>query len=99
MEKYALKVIFKKSGEMIYFSQLDLIHILERALRRSGLPLYFTQGFSPRVKISFYSGLKLGLEGDIQAQLYFRSQISFLEFKTCLSKELPAGLSLIGEMK
>ncbi|MFA7676949.1 MAG: TIGR03936 family radical SAM-associated protein [Candidatus Omnitrophota bacterium] len=95
MEKYPLKVVFKKSGEMIHFSQLDLVHILERALRRSGLPLYFTQGFSPRVKISFYKGLKLGLEGDIEAQLYFTRQLSCQELELRLSKELPSGLSLI----
>ncbi len=92
--KYPLKVILKKQGEMIYFSQLDLFRILGRALRRSGLPLYYTQGFSPRVRISFHSSLKLGLEGEIEASFYFTKKVSFPELKKALTLQLPEGLIL-----
>ena len=77
--KNPLKATLHKSGEMIYFSQIDLIHILERALRRTNLPLYFTQGFRPHVKISLLTGLKLGVEGSIDAVFYFSRDI-FLMF-------------------
>ena len=92
--KHPLKATLHKSGEMIYFSQIDLIHILEKALRRTDLPLYFTQGFRPRVKISLLTGLKLGLEGAIDAVFYFSRDISPGCLKESLSKELPEGLDI-----
>ena len=93
--KFPLKVAFCKKGEMIYFSQLDIYHLLERALRRSNLPLYFTQGFNPRVKISFTRALKLGVEGEIQATLYFSKEVTFEELKKTLQSQLPQGLEII----
>ncbi len=94
IKKYHLKVKFKKYKDMIYFSQLDLIHMLERALRRTNLPLYFTQGFNPHVKISFLNGLKVGKEGVIDAILYFSEQISIKKFRKELSLQLPEGVEI-----
>lgn len=93
--KYSLKVTLHKSGDMIYFSQIDLIHLLERALRRSNLPLYFTQGFRPHVKISLLTGLKLGVEGEIDAVFYFDEDISTDRLKQSLSQEFPQGLEIL----
>lgn len=92
--KYPLKLILQKKGQMIYFSQQDIFHVLERALRRSGLPLYYTCGFNPHVKISFMNGLKLGLEGDIEVILYFTEDLSHKQIKKALSKQLPEGLDI-----
>jgi len=93
--KYPIKVKIHKSGEMIYFSQLDMVRILERALRRSGLPFYTTKGFTPRVKISFSGGLKLGVEGDIEVTFYFDEQVTENRLFNTLSNQLPIGLTLI----
>jgi radical SAM-linked protein len=95
IEKYPLTITLYKHGEMIYFSQLDLTRILERALRRTGLPLYFTQGFNPRVKLSFANGLKLGVEGSITVTFYFAENISFEILKEKLARQLPVGLNLL----
>lgn len=83
---------------MIYFSQLDLIHILERALRRTNLPLYYTQGFNPHVKISFLTGLKLGSEGVISVRLYFTQTITFAQLYQELKPQLPDGLTLLTDI-
>jgi len=93
--KFPIKVIFHKAGRMRYFSALDLVKILGRALRRSGLPLYFTQGFNPRVKMSFGRTLKLGVEGNVEVVFYFTEDISFQALKLKLSPQLPDGLKII----
>lgn len=93
--KYPIKVEFLKKGEIVNFSQLDLVRIFERALRRSGLPLFFTQGFSPHVKLSFYKGLKLGQEGIVEIGFYFIKPVSLEELKLKLSPHLPQGLSFL----
>ncbi len=92
--KYPLKVTLTKRGKMIYFSQIDLIHLLERALRRTDLPLYFTQGFRPHVKISLLTGLKVGQEGEIKAVFYFSQSISLNCLKQALANQLPQGLAI-----
>ncbi len=93
--KYPISITLEKKGEMIYFSQLDLVHILERALRRTDLPNYFTQGYNPKIKISFKGGLKLGIEGKIEATLYFLEEISKDKVINGLQKQLPEGLSIL----
>lgn len=92
--KYPLKATFYKNKEMVYFSQLDIMHILERALRRTDLPLYFTQGFNPHVKMSFVKALKLGVEGEIEVTFYFSCEVNSAQLKDKLSPQLPRGLEL-----
>jgi len=92
--KYPVKVMLSKSKDMRFFSQLDLFRLLERALRRSGLPVYFTQGFNPRVKISFVSALKLGIEGQIEATFYFTEYVSPATLKEKMGPQLAEGLEI-----
>ncbi|UCD14978.1 MAG: DUF2344 domain-containing protein [Candidatus Omnitrophota bacterium] len=93
--KYPVKITLYKKGEMIYFSQLDIMHVLERALRRTPLALFYTQGFNPHVKISFSKALKLGVEGKIEVTLYFTSKVSLDELTGNLTPQLPAGLDIV----
>ncbi|MBU1121231.1 MAG: TIGR03936 family radical SAM-associated protein [Candidatus Omnitrophica bacterium] len=95
IQKYPIKIKFYKKGEMIYFSQLDIFHVLERALRRTDLSIYVTKGFNPHVKISFSNGLKLGVEGEIEATLYFDQETSYETLKQKLSAQLPEGFDII----
>ena len=94
IQKYPLKVVLVKKGLMCYFSQLDLTHILERALRRSNLPLHYTQGFNPHNKISFSNGLKLGVRGRISLTFYFSQPMTFKGIKPALGRQLPHGLEI-----
>jgi radical SAM-linked protein len=93
-ERFPLSLCLNKKGEMAYFSQIDLVRILERALRRAGLPVYYTQGFTPRVKLSFSHALKLGKEGEIGVTFYFTRMVSFEDITRHLTPQLPQGISL-----
>jgi len=93
--RFPLKLTLYKKGDMIYYSQLDMFHLLEKALRRTKLRLYFTKGFNPHVKISFPFALKLGIEGKIEATLYFTEEISVSKIKESLCAELPQGLEIL----
>ena len=93
--KFPVNVKFHKGGDMRYFSALDLVRIFERALRRTSLPLYFTKGFNPRVKMSFANTLKLGVEGEIEVTFYFTRQIPLDTLREELLPQLPEGLTII----
>ena len=57
-----LRFRFAKGGSLALLSHLDLVRLLERALRRSGLPVSFTGGFHPLPRLQFALALPLGAE-------------------------------------
>ena len=48
-----VRIRFEKTGEAAYISLLDLQRVFHRILKRSGLPVYYTQGFNPHIYLSF----------------------------------------------
>ncbi len=57
---------FSKTGECKYFSHLDIITIITRALRRAKIRLKYSEGFNPRPKISFGPPTPLGIESSAE---------------------------------
>jgi radical SAM-linked protein len=93
-KRFKLTVKLSKYSDMVYFSQLDMLKVLERALRRSGLPLYYTQGYTPRVKISFIDSLKVGQQGSLSVVLNFSEELEPDRVKKEISLQLPPGLEI-----
>ncbi len=95
-----IKFIFTKKGHMKYISHLDLMRLLMRSFRRSGLPLKMTQGFNPHPKLSMRRALKLGLESEgEEAAIVLREEVGLEEFGERLSKQLPEGIDIKGVEK
>ncbi len=57
-----VRVIFNKTGSAMWFSHLDLMRAISRALRRSNLDIWMSEGFTPRPHIVFTPPLSLGYE-------------------------------------
>ena len=57
-----IRISFEKRAEAAYISLLDLQRVFHRILKRSGLPVYYTQGFNPHIYLSFNCPLSLGQE-------------------------------------
>jgi radical SAM-linked protein len=57
-----IRVRFSKFGKIRFTSHRDVARIWERALRRAELPIAYTEGFSPRPKLSFGLALSTGYE-------------------------------------
>jgi len=60
---YPVRVFFEKRGRIKYISHLDLTRCITRALGRSRLPVWHTQGFHPHIYVTFALPLSLGYEG------------------------------------
>ena len=60
----SVRLRFAKHGKIRWISHRDTAHAFERAFRIEALPLAFTQGFSPRPKVSFGLALSTGYESD-----------------------------------
>lgn len=61
-EPVVYRARFAKCGPMALRGHGEMIRILPRVLRRAGLPLRFTEGFSPRPRLSFGPALPLGVQ-------------------------------------
>ena len=56
------RLFFNKYEEMKYISHLDLLRFMDRILRKSGIPVKYSQGFHPRPKISLANPISLGTD-------------------------------------
>ncbi len=59
-----IRMQFCKTREGRFLSHLDLMHTWERVIRRSQLPLAYSQGFNPHPKINFASACAVGTTSD-----------------------------------
>ena len=56
-------VVFEKPPRLRHIGHLDLMRAMQRALRRSGLPLRYSQGFNPHILLTFAAPLSVGMPG------------------------------------
>ncbi len=71
-------------------SHLDLMHTWERVIRRSQLPLAFSQGFNPHPKMNFASALAVGSTSDAEyMDLEFTDELTLDEVKAALYLAIP----------
>ena len=61
-----LRVRFRKVGKIRFIGHRDVARVTERAVRKVGLPVTYSQGFSPRMKLSFGLALPTGYESDAE---------------------------------
>ena len=57
---------FGKCGRLSYISHLDLQRFMMRAIRRTELPVSYSQGFNPHPHIAFASALAMGWQSDVE---------------------------------
>lgn len=58
-----VRVWFEKKGAVRYISHLDLTRCMSRGLKLSGLPVWYTEGFNPRIYMTYAMPLSLGVCG------------------------------------
>ena len=54
---------FQKGASVRHLGLLDLQRTMQRALRRSGLPISYSKGYNPHINMSFASALSVGVPG------------------------------------
>jgi radical SAM-linked protein len=90
------RITFSKSGPLRYIGHLDLQTLWERAARRAGLPLAYSQGFHPQPKITFASALPLGFSSRAEVMdIRLQSDVALEELPRRLAGALPAGIVVL----
>lgn len=85
-----------KGEEARYISHLDYARTMERALRRAKLPVAYSEGFNPHMKMAFASALPVGVASvaeymDVELT---DEAVDAAAVERALGPALPAGIAL-----
>lgn len=91
-----VRIWFTKTGEASYISLLDLQRVMQRSLKRSGLPVWYTLGFNPHIYMTFACPLPLGQESlvesvDVKTE---EEQPDLEAWKKALEPVMPLGVTV-----
>ncbi|MGN0695998.1 MAG: TIGR03936 family radical SAM-associated protein [Oscillospiraceae bacterium] len=96
MDKKQVRASFTKTDRAVYISHLDLLRTMQRALKRAHIPAWYSEGFNPRIYLSFPLALSVGIVGKHEFMDFFiTEEMSFDEIKDRLNGVLPEGLHII----
>ena len=88
-----VRVWFEKKGAARYISHLDLTRNMARGLKLSGLPVWYTEGFNPRIYMTYAMPLSLGVCGERECMdIRLTEEVPYSELTVRLNTCLPRGL-------
>jgi len=91
----SIRFAFTKRGEQKYITQIDLEHLFSRALIRANIPVQFTRGFNPHIRVEMGWAIPVGFESLFEvSQLDLHSEMNIHDFTAALSRELPKGIRI-----
>ena len=91
-----VRVVFEKKGRAKYISHLDLNRCMQRTFKRSGLPVWYTEGFNPHIYIMFALPLSLGYESSVEIMDFnLNEEVPFDEITDLLNSVMPEGLRAV----
>ncbi len=96
-----IRIWFTKQDEASYISLLDLQRVMQRSLKRSGLPVWHTLGFNPHIYMTFACPLPLGQESLVESvDVKTEEENPDLEaWKAALSGAMPRGVEIVRVVK
>lgn len=90
-----IRVTFSKTENMRYTGHLDLHKTWERTIRRSGLPLAYSQGYNPRPRINLASALPLGFTSKAEViDIWLEKEMELSKIKSLLDAATPSGIKI-----
>ncbi len=92
-----VRLQYTKLGKVRWISHRDVARALERAFRVVQLPIAFSEGFSPRLKVSFGLALSTGHESEAEfVDLVLAEPLPLDDLPARLSAALPDGIDVVG---
>ena len=91
-----VRATFEKRRRAKYISHLDLMRCMQRAFKRAGVPIWYTEGFNPHAYLMFPLALSLGYESGCEC-MDFRidGEMSMQTAMERLNRVLPPDLQIV----
>lgn len=91
-----LRIRYAKRGRLRFTSHRDFGRAFERAIRRAGLPIASSSGFSPHPRISYANASPTGAESEAEyLEIGLTEHRDPEAIRSALDRALPAGLDII----
>jgi radical SAM-linked protein len=90
-----VRVTYAKQDALRYTGHLDLQRVWERILRRSGLPVLYSQGFNPLPRLQLAGALPLGIESRCEVMdFWLGERQELMAVAQALKAALPPGMDI-----
>lgn len=87
--------VFEKGERIRHIGHLDIQRSVQRGLRRSGLPVAYSNGFNPHILITFASALSTGACGKREIMdVTMAEEVSAAEFLERMNSAMPPEMQL-----
>ena len=91
-----LRVRYAKRGRLRFTSHRDIQRALERALRRAGVPMAYSAGFTPHPKISYAGAAAMGAASEAEyLEISVTERVDPDLLRAALDAALPDGLDVV----
>ena len=89
-------VVFEKGASLRHIGHLDLMRSMQRVLRRTGLPVAYSQGFNPHMVVNFAAPLSVGASGLREIMdVALSTEVPEEAFLSSLNDALPPALKAV----
>ena len=96
MHHMKLRIKFNKYGPIRFIGHLDVMRFFQKAIRRAGIDIAYTGGYSPHQIMSFAAPLSVGLESNGEyMDIEVNSMISCEDIKDRLNKASVPGIKIL----
>lgn len=90
-----IRVEYTKEADLRFIGHLDMQRLWERTLRRSGLPVRYSQGYHPRARLNLASALPLGFTSQAELLDFWMNKPHPLEdINDRLARAVPVGIRI-----
>jgi len=87
--------VFEKGERIRHIGHLDIQRSVQRGLRRSGLPVAYSNGFNPHILVTFASALSTGACGRREIMdVTMAAEVSEAEFLEKMNRAMPPEMQL-----
>lgn len=91
-----VRIKFAKQGVMKFIGHLDIMRYFQKAIRRAGIPIVYTEGFSPHMVMSFAQPLGVGLTSNAEyMDIEIREGLTSAEIVKRLNQVMADGMRVI----
>jgi len=91
-----IRVRFSRGEEVKYITHLDLMRFWERALRRAEAPLAYSEGHTPRPRLSLAAPLAVGVTSSAELmEVFLTRRVALGDFTRSVSAQVTAGIEVL----
>ena len=88
---------YQKGNEIAMISHLDIQRTLQRAFRRAGIPLLYSNGFNPHPQFSFATAAATGMSSECEwFEVQLSEEMAPEEFVRRANEVMPQGMRVSG---